>query len=208
VRWLLVNATASVVIEAFNSTAYLVASSTQEPCAANFVALPFAGPGIDVAANITQYVSARTNLLFRRWKAYAYNASRGNGPLTYVNSWYQYPTYTNPVVLRNYQNSDYFVEPIFCAGSCASQPYITVTAPNAAVTLGAGIAYTIAYATNLNSSTNVKISLSTDCGATYPVTIAASTPTTGSFTFTPPLSFSTTCRIKVWWAEMLDCPFC
>ncbi len=208
-RFLLVNASATVVIEAFNSSVLLVATSSQQPCAANFVTLPFAGPGIDIPANSMQYVSARTSLLWRRWKAYAYNVTRSNGALTYVNGWYQYPTYTNPPVLHSYQNSDYFVEPVFCAGSCASRPYISVTAPNAAVTLSASVAYTITYQTNLNSSTaNVQISLSTDCGATYSTVIAASTPATGSYTFTPPLTLSITCRIKVSSAIVVAHPLC
>jgi hypothetical protein len=82
VRYLLVNATATVLAEAFNSTRHLVASTTQVPDIAGFVQLPFAGPGVDVAAGAVQYVSAQTSLKYWRYSAFAYNAPHANGVLT------------------------------------------------------------------------------------------------------------------------------
>jgi hypothetical protein len=217
VRYLLVNASATVVVEAFNSTRSLVGSSSQVPDVAGFVQIPFAGPGIDVPANTAQYVSARSSLLWSRYNAFGFNIPLVNGvltceyrswfllvsvffhdaPVSDVNSWYQEPSYTNPVVLHNFENTDYFVEPIFCPGSCASQPYITVTAPNTAVSWAAAVAHTISYSTNVPSSSMVMISLSTDGGVTFGTIIAASTPCTGTYVWTPGAPLSSTCRIKV-----------
>lgn len=77
-----------------------------------------------------------------------------------------------------------------------------VTAPNTAVTWAGGSTQTVTW--NVSGTTgsgintaNVKISLSTDGGYTYPTVILASTPNDGSQTITVPNVATTTARIKV-----------
>lgn len=77
-----------------------------------------------------------------------------------------------------------------------------VTAPNTAVTLDAGGSTTVTWSVaNTNvapvNTANVKISLSTDGGFTYPVVLAASTPNDGSEAVTLPSLTTTQARIKV-----------
>lgn len=78
-----------------------------------------------------------------------------------------------------------------------------VTAPESAVTWTGGTSQTVTWSvanTNVSpvSCANVKISLSTDGGNTFPTTIIASTPNDGSETITVPVGFtSTTARVKV-----------
>ena len=77
-----------------------------------------------------------------------------------------------------------------------------VTAPNTAITATGGSPLTVNW--NVNNTTaapvsaaNVKISLSTDGGSTFPITLLASTPNDGSEAITVPNVSSTTARIKV-----------
>lgn len=77
-----------------------------------------------------------------------------------------------------------------------------VTSPNTAVTWDGLSNQTVTWnAANTNASpvncANVKISLSTDGGLTFPVTILASTPNDGSELVTVPNSPTSTARIKV-----------
>lgn len=77
-----------------------------------------------------------------------------------------------------------------------------VTSPNSAVSLDGGSTQTVTWSVaNTDvapvNTANVKISLSTDGGNTYPHTLAASTANNGSKTVTLPLVASTTARIKV-----------
>lgn len=85
--------------------------------------------------------------------------------------------------------------------SNTSGPF-AVTSPNTAVTWAGGSAQTITW--NVNNTTaapvscaNVKISLSTDGGQTFPTVLAASTANDGSESLVIPVGASTTARIKV-----------
>ncbi|MFN0215707.1 MAG: reprolysin-like metallopeptidase [Saprospiraceae bacterium] len=85
--------------------------------------------------------------------------------------------------------------------SAASGPFV-VTAPNTNVTWFVGSMQTVTW--NVASTTaapvscaNVRITLSTDGGFTYPVVLAASVPNNGSFDITVPNNISTTCRVRV-----------
>ncbi len=85
--------------------------------------------------------------------------------------------------------------------SNSSGPF-AVSAPNTAVTLSAGGTTTVTWSVNNTtaapvSCANVKISLSTDGGQSFPTVLLASTPNDGSQLVTLPNSPSTTCRIKV-----------
>lgn len=78
----------------------------------------------------------------------------------------------------------------------------TVTAPNSAETWFAGQTKAIRWDvnnTNVGSvnATDVKISLSTDGGRTFPMVIASSTPNDGSFDFTVPMLSTAQARIKI-----------
>ncbi len=77
-----------------------------------------------------------------------------------------------------------------------------VTAPNTAVTTDAGGSTTVTWSVaNTNAApvntANVKISLSTDSGQTFPTVLAASTPNSGSAAVTLPLLTTTQARVKV-----------
>ncbi|MEO7310256.1 MAG: reprolysin-like metallopeptidase [Chitinophagaceae bacterium] len=85
--------------------------------------------------------------------------------------------------------------------SSASGPF-AVTAPNTAVNWAGGSTQTITWSVNNTtaapvSCANVKISLSTDGGQTFPTVLAASTPNDGSAALVIPATPSTTARIKV-----------
>jgi hypothetical protein len=78
-----------------------------------------------------------------------------------------------------------------------------VTAPETAMTWAGGTTQTVSWSVN-NTNTapvscaNVKISLSTNGGTTFPIVLAASTPNDGSETVTIPTGLnSTTARVKV-----------
>ena len=82
-----------------------------------------------------------------------------------------------------------------------SGPFV-VTAPNTAVTVAGGSQLNVTWnVANTNaapvSATNVKISLSTDGGNTFPTVLVASTANNGSATVTVPNVPTTTARIKV-----------
>jgi hypothetical protein len=85
--------------------------------------------------------------------------------------------------------------------SNTSGPF-NVTAPNTAVTWAGGSTQTITW--NVANTTaapvscaNVKISLSTDGGQTFPTVLSASTPNDGSEALVIPATPSTTARIKI-----------
>lgn len=85
--------------------------------------------------------------------------------------------------------------------SNTSGPF-AVTAPNTAVTWAGGSAQTITWSVNNTtaapvSCANVKISLSTDGGQTFPTVLAASTANDGSESLVIPVGATTTARIKV-----------
>ncbi len=78
----------------------------------------------------------------------------------------------------------------------------SVTAPNTAVSWAGGSSQTITWAVAGTtaapiSCTNVKISLSTDGGQTFPNVLAASTPNDGTEVLTIPNNATTTARIKI-----------
>jgi hypothetical protein len=85
--------------------------------------------------------------------------------------------------------------------SAASGPFV-VTSPNTAVSWVGGSSQAITWNvanTTLSpvSCANVKISLSTDGGQTFPTVLAANTPNDGTETLTIPNTATTTARIKV-----------
>lgn len=85
--------------------------------------------------------------------------------------------------------------------SAASGPFL-VTAPNTNVTWFVGSTQTVTWdVANTTaapvSCANVRITLSTDGGFTYPVVLAASVPNNGSATILVPNNISTTCRVRV-----------
>ena len=85
--------------------------------------------------------------------------------------------------------------------SAASGPF-SVSAPNTAVSWASGTTQNITW--NVNNTTaapvscaNVKISMSTDGGQTFPIVLAASTPNDGTEAIVIPNAPSTTARIKI-----------
>jgi len=83
----------------------------------------------------------------------------------------------------------------------AAGPFL-VTEPNTSVNWTANTAQTVTWdvaGTTANSvnCANVKISLSTDGGFTYPIVLAESTPNDGTEKITAPNNISNSCRIKV-----------
>ena len=85
--------------------------------------------------------------------------------------------------------------------SSASGPF-AVTAPNTAVTWAGGSTQTITWSVASSNLTpvlcaNVKISLSTDGGQTFPTVLSASTPNDGTEALVIPATPTTTARIKV-----------
>ncbi len=85
--------------------------------------------------------------------------------------------------------------------SNTSGPF-AVTAPNTAVTWAGGASQNITWSVNNTtaapvSCANVKISLSTDGGLTFPTVLVASTPNDGTEALVIPTTPSTTARIKV-----------
>ncbi len=85
--------------------------------------------------------------------------------------------------------------------SSASGPF-AVTVPNTAVSYAGGSTQTITWSVNSTTAApvncaNVKISLSTDGGQTFPTVLAASTPNDGTEALVIPNTPTTTARIKV-----------
>ncbi len=103
---------------------------------------------------------------------------------------------TTPVTVGQTNYSDVVV-----TVSSASGPF-AVTAPNTAVSWAGGstqnITWSVANTTaSPVSCANVKISLSTDGGQTFPTVLAASTPNDGTESLVIPSTSTTTARIKV-----------
>jgi hypothetical protein len=125
VRFLAVNATGvTYTVEAFNSSKMLVNTATlSNPGVANsYQSVYFADGGVALTANGgTQYVSYWVSTRARQYVVNAYASKKSTGPLVYINSWFQYSPFTNPVVTSGpYSNSDYLVEPIFCSSHCTA----------------------------------------------------------------------------------------
>lgn len=85
--------------------------------------------------------------------------------------------------------------------SAAAGPF-AVTAPNTAVTWAPGSSQSITWSVNSSnaapvSCANVKISLSTDGGNTFPIVLLASTPNDGTESITVPSNITTTARVKI-----------
>jgi hypothetical protein len=85
--------------------------------------------------------------------------------------------------------------------SSAAGPF-AVTAPNTAVSWAGGSSQTITWSVNATNAApvncaNVKISLSTDGGLTFPTVLTASTPNDGSEALTIPNTTTSTARVKI-----------
>ncbi len=103
---------------------------------------------------------------------------------------------TSPVSVGQTQFSDVVV-----TVSAASGPF-EVTAPNTAVSWAGGSTQTITWSVASTtaapvSCANVKISLSTDGGQTFPTVLIASTPNDGTAALSIPNTPTTTARIKI-----------
>lgn len=90
---------------------------------------------------------------------------------------------------------------VFTVDVAGSAPFVLLT-PNGGTTYVAGSSVNVTWdVVGTNASpfnvTNVKISLSTDGGQTYPTTLLASTPNDGSEAVTLPCITTTTARMKV-----------
>jgi hypothetical protein len=77
-----------------------------------------------------------------------------------------------------------------------------VTSPNTAVSYNTGSTQTVTWSvanTNIApiNTANVKITLSTDGGLTFPTVLAASVPNTGSASVVMPATATTTARLKI-----------
>ncbi|MEO8109114.1 MAG: reprolysin-like metallopeptidase [Ginsengibacter sp.] len=136
-------------------------------------------PGGDAIANIEALSSVARTLNFRL-------TVRDNAP--YSSS--------SPVSVGQTNFADMVV-----TVSAASGPF-AVTAPNTAVTYAGGstqnITWSVANTTAAPvSCANVKISLSTDGGQTFPTVLAASTPNDGTEALVIPSTPTTTARIKI-----------
>jgi uncharacterized repeat protein (TIGR03803 family) len=82
-------------------------------------------------------------------------------------------------------------------------PYVTVIGPNLSTSLWTvGQKVAVKWAHNLSGQENVKIELSRDGGVTYPVTILAATPSSGSETVLVDPSWVTgAARVRVTWLQ-------
>ncbi len=85
--------------------------------------------------------------------------------------------------------------------SSAAGPF-AVTAPNTAVSWNVSTSQTVTWSVNGTNAApvncaNVKLSLSTDGGLTFPTVLAASTPNDGTEIITVPNVSSTQCRVKI-----------
>lgn len=136
-------------------------------------------PGGDAGTNIEALSSVSRTLNFRL-------TVRDNHPFSS----------TAPVAVAQTAFTDVVV-----TVSNTSGPF-NVTSPNTAVTWAGGSTQTITW--NVANTTaspvscaNVKISLSTDGGQTFPTVLAASTPNDGSEALVIPAGASTTARIKI-----------
>jgi hypothetical protein len=144
-----------------------------------FITPPF--PGGDAICNIEALSSVSRTLNFRL-------TVRDNRP--YV------PATPGPGTIGQTQFTNMTVTVTNTSG-----PFI-ITSPNTNVAWAGGssqtITWNVANTTNAPvSCANVKISLSTDGGVTFPTVLAASTPNDGSEVLTIPTGATTTARIKV-----------
>jgi Metallo-peptidase family M12B Reprolysin-like/Secretion system C-terminal sorting domain/Bacterial pre-peptidase C-terminal domain/Fibronectin type III domain len=135
--------------------------------------------GGDAGANIEALSSVSRTLNFRL-------TVRDNAPYS--------PT--APISVGQTQFTDMVVTVTNTSGPFA------VTAPNTAVTWAGGSTQNITWSVNNTtaapvSCANVKISLSTDGGLTFPTVLTASTPNDGTEALVIPTTPSTTARIKV-----------
>lgn len=142
-----------------------------------FITPPF--PGGDAVCNIEALSSVSRTLNFRL-------TVRDNHPYSS----------TAPVAVGQTAFTDMTV-----TVSNTSGPF-NVTSPNTNVSWVGGTAQTITWAVNNTtaapvSCANVKISLSTDGGQTFPTVIAASTPNDGTESITLPSGVTSTARIKI-----------
>jgi len=136
-------------------------------------------PGGDAGANCEALSSVARTLNFRV-------TVRDNAPYSS----------TAPVSVGQTQFADVVITVNGTAGPFA------VSAPNTAVTWAGGSTQTVTWSvnsTNLSpiNCANVKISLSTDGGQTFPTVLLASTPNDGTEAVVIPATPSTTARIKV-----------
>ncbi len=136
-------------------------------------------PGGDAGANIEALSSVARTLNFRL-------TVRDHAPYS--------PT--SPVSVGQTNFTDMVVTVSSTTGPFA------VTAPNTAVTYPGGSTQNITWSVASTTATpvscaNVKISLSTDGGQTFPTVLAASTPNDGSEALVIPATPTTTARIKV-----------
>jgi hypothetical protein len=136
-------------------------------------------PGGDAGANTEALSSVARTLNFRL-------TVRDNAPYSS----------TAPVSVGQTQFTDMVVTVNGTAGPFA------VTAPNTAVTWSVGSSQTVTWSVNSTNvapvnCANVKISLSTDGGNTFPVVLLASTANDGTESITVPNNPSTQCRVKI-----------
>ncbi len=121
VRFLAMSASnVSYTVEAFNPSLSLTATETlvNPGVAASYVSVFFAS-GVALAPTASQRVSYRTSTGSYAAVVNAYATTKTTGSLLYLNSWYQYPPYTNPAAPQGpFNNLDYSLEPIFCPGLC------------------------------------------------------------------------------------------
>jgi hypothetical protein len=137
-------------------------------------------PGGDVGANIEALSSVARTLNFRL-------TVRDNAPFS-----------SNSLSPEVGQTS--FADVVITVNGTAG-PF-AVTAPNTNVSWGAGTTQNITWSVNSTNlapinCANVKITLSTDGGQTFPIILAESTPNDGTHPVTIPNNLSSTARIKV-----------
>jgi hypothetical protein len=82
-------------------------------------------------------------------------------------------------------------------GSTTIAPYTTLSLPNGGQSLTAGQSYDILWNAAGTGLSQIRLSLSTDGGATFPTTITTLTSNPGTFRWTVPSVTTTTARIKI-----------
>jgi hypothetical protein len=83
-----------------------------------------------------------------------------------------------------------------------AQPFLKLAGPNtAAVNWGIGTTQVVAWNTNMDASPPVRILLSTDGGATFPITLVDSTSNDKSERVKVPNSSNSRARVKIVWAQ-------
>jgi hypothetical protein len=137
-------------------------------------------PGGDIGANIEALSSVARTLNFRL-------TVRDNAPFS-----------SNILSPEVGQTS--FADVVITVNGTAG-PF-AVTAPNTNVSWGAGTTQNITWSVNSTNlapinCANVKITLSTDGGQTFPIVLAESTPNDGTHPVTLPNNLSSTARIKI-----------